>query len=69
MQGVYEDVGIIGGARNVGVEYSNGEFIVFTDTDCVVDRDWLKNLLREFKDENVGTSSIRITFWTRFTEC
>jgi cellulose synthase/poly-beta-1,6-N-acetylglucosamine synthase-like glycosyltransferase len=55
-------VGIIGGARNVGVEYSNGEFIVFTDADCVVDRDWLKNLLREFKDENVGTSSIRSLF-------
>jgi glycosyltransferase involved in cell wall biosynthesis len=52
---VYEDVGTIGGARNVGVEHSSGEFIVFTDADCVVDRNWLKNLLREFKDEKVAS--------------
>ena len=42
---VYESVGTIGGARNIGVQNSNGEFIVFTDADCVAERDWLKNLL------------------------
>jgi len=52
---VYEDVGTIGGARNIGVEHSRGDYIVFTDADCVADRDWLKNLIREFKDESVAS--------------
>ncbi|TDA26046.1 MAG: hypothetical protein DSO01_06335, partial [Archaeoglobi archaeon] len=52
---VYESVGTIGGARNIGVRNSSGEFIVFTDADCVAERDWLKNLLKEFRDENIAS--------------
>jgi len=52
---VYEEAGTIGGARNIGVERSSGDYIVFTDADCVVDREWLKNLVREFKDEKVAS--------------
>jgi glycosyltransferase involved in cell wall biosynthesis len=69
---VYEDMGTIGGARNVGVEHSSGEFIVFTDADCVIDRDWLKNLLREFKDEKVasaGGPNITPEDDTEFAKC
>jgi len=55
---VYEDVGQLVGARNIGVEHSRGDYgdhIVFTDADCVADMDWLKNLIREFKDESVAS--------------
>lgn len=52
---VYEDEGTIGGARNVGVAYSKGAYIVFTDADCVVAGDWLSNLVREFSDETIAS--------------
>jgi glycosyltransferase involved in cell wall biosynthesis len=69
---VYEEVGTIGGARNVGVEYSNGDYIVFTDADCVVDREWLKNLVMEFIDErvaSVGGPNITPEDDTEFARC
>lgn len=36
-------------ARNVGVEHSTGEVIVFTDPDCVANPDWLERLNEEFE--------------------
>ena len=32
-------------ARNVGIEAATGEYVVFTDSDCVVDADWLTYLI------------------------
>jgi O-antigen biosynthesis protein len=32
-------------ARNVGIEASIGKYVVFTDSDCVVDPDWLTYLI------------------------
>jgi GT2 family glycosyltransferase len=69
---VYEDVGTIGGARNIGVKHSRGDYIVFTDADCVVDKDWLKNLVKEFKDEkvaSVGGPNITPEDDTEFAKC
>jgi glycosyltransferase involved in cell wall biosynthesis len=34
--------------RNIGIENSNGEIIAFTDGDCVVDRNWIKNIVKHF---------------------
>jgi glycosyltransferase involved in cell wall biosynthesis len=34
-------------ARNVGVEQARGGIILFTDSDCVVMRNWVRNLSRE----------------------
>jgi GT2 family glycosyltransferase len=34
------------GARNRGVELARGSLIVFSDPDCVPDRDWLAHLVR-----------------------
>jgi len=34
--------------RNIGIKYSSGEIIAFTDGDCVVDRDWIKNIVKHF---------------------
>ena len=32
-------------ARNVGIEAASGDYVVFTDSDCVVDPDWLTYLI------------------------
>ncbi len=36
----------VGAARNEGLRQAAGEIIVFTDDDCLVDRDWLMELVR-----------------------
>ena len=36
-------------ARNLAVKNTDAEFIAFTDSDCIVDKDWLINLLDGFK--------------------
>ena len=52
---VYEDYGTVGGARQAGVENVKGGFIAFTDADCIPEKDWLKNLIKEFDDGIVAT--------------
>ncbi|PAY18795.1 hypothetical protein CKO51_14595 [Rhodopirellula sp. SM50] len=32
-------------ARNSGIQATNGDFLAFTDADCLVDRDWLSQLM------------------------
>lgn len=51
---VYEKYGTIGGARQVGLENANGEYIAFTDSDCMPQTNWLENLVKEFNHEIVG---------------
>jgi cellulose synthase/poly-beta-1,6-N-acetylglucosamine synthase-like glycosyltransferase len=41
-------------SRNLGIENSLGEIVCFTDDDCLVDKDWLSNLVRGFDNETVG---------------
>ncbi|MDD5111693.1 MAG: glycosyltransferase [Candidatus Altiarchaeota archaeon] len=41
-------------ARNAGVRISSGEFIAFTDADCIVDVSWFRRLLEGFQDPEVG---------------
>ena len=41
-------------ARNKGIELAKGEIVAFTDSDCVVDRGWLKNLADCYSDDLVG---------------
>lgn len=51
---VYEDYGTVGGARQVGVEHARGDYVAFTDADCIPRKDWLENLVCEFDDGIVG---------------
>jgi GT2 family glycosyltransferase len=38
-------------ARNKGAAISTGDIIAFTDTDCIPDRFWVKNILLAFKQD------------------
>jgi cellulose synthase/poly-beta-1,6-N-acetylglucosamine synthase-like glycosyltransferase len=41
-------------ARNAGVKSSKGEILVFTDSDCIVPKDWIRKIVDDFRDESVG---------------
>lgn len=44
-------------ARNLGAKLSKGNIILFTDSDCIPDKNWIKNMVEPFKDkEIVGVS-------------
>lgn len=40
--------------RNIGARKARGSILAFVDSDCVVQRDWLKNALEILSDENMG---------------
>lgn len=37
-------------ARNIGVKFAAGEFVCFTDDDCIVPPDWLQNFRKAFRE-------------------
>src|SRR3989304_9938688 len=41
-------------ARNLGIAKSQGEFIAFTDDDCVVEKNWLDECIRSFNEDDIG---------------
>jgi glycosyltransferase involved in cell wall biosynthesis len=41
-------------ARNIGVREATGEFIAFTDSDCIVAEDWLDELFKGFVSEKTA---------------
>lgn len=41
-------------ARNAGIKFAYGELIAFTDSDCIVDRHWLKNLVSGIDGDDVA---------------
>jgi len=41
-------------ARNLGYEVANGEFIAYTDADCVIVENWLELVIPYFDDPDVG---------------
>ncbi len=51
---LYEDANSKGLACHIGIENASGEYIAFTNSDCIPGRDWLANLVREFDEGIVG---------------
>jgi glycosyltransferase involved in cell wall biosynthesis len=51
---LYDNHASIGGARQIGVEEAHGDYIAFIDSDCIPEKDWLENLIKEFDDGIVG---------------
>ncbi|MBU1366310.1 MAG: glycosyltransferase [Candidatus Omnitrophica bacterium] len=52
----------VGPARNMGFFNSCGEYIVFTDADCILSQSYLKNVSAYFNDEEIaGISGPAIT--------
>ncbi len=41
-------------ARNIGIKNSKSNFIVFLDSDTIVEKDWLQNLIESFKKHGEG---------------
>ena len=48
----------IAGARNAGVERARGNWIAFTDADCVPSRRWLSSILAEAEKADASTLAI-----------
>lgn len=52
----------ISASRNQGFKIARGEIIAFSDVDCEMDKNWIKNSLKYFKDPTVaGVGGINIT--------
>ncbi len=65
----YEGYHTRGGARQVGMENAQGEYVAFTDASCIPGKNWLQNLVKEFSEGVIGvggqTRNIGSKFWTR----
>jgi len=60
-------------ARNTGVKKSGGTIVLFTDSDCVVPKDWIRITVKNFEDPEVGCvggSALRYedTFLSRYAD-
>jgi glycosyltransferase involved in cell wall biosynthesis len=41
-------------ARNTGISNAKGEILIFVDSDCVVRRNWMKEITKPFSDGKIG---------------
>jgi len=59
------------GACRIGVKLSKGEYVAFTDGDCLPDKKWLENLAAEFGPDVVGAGgcvdNCGEDFWVKVT--
>lgn len=48
-------------ARDIGFRKANGDYIAFTDADCTLDSEWIKELLKPFKDKVAAVGGPNLT--------
>jgi cellulose synthase/poly-beta-1,6-N-acetylglucosamine synthase-like glycosyltransferase len=51
---VKNEKGTVSPGRNIAFLAAKGDLVAFTDADCVVDKDWLRNAIKYFNDDKVG---------------
>ncbi|UCE28783.1 MAG: glycosyltransferase [Candidatus Bathyarchaeota archaeon] len=51
---VMEDGHGLNAARNTGIKHSSGEILSFTDCDCVVPKNWVRKIVKNFNDPKTG---------------
>ncbi|MCS4542371.1 MAG: glycosyltransferase, partial [Euryarchaeota archaeon] len=51
-------------ARNLGLQLANGDIVAYTDGDCIVSENWLKELVKHFSDPKVASVGGRTIFKT-----
>ena len=52
---IFEKVQGTSTARNAGIKHATGDIIVFTDDDCIADKDWLRYMELPFlRDPSIG---------------
>jgi GT2 family glycosyltransferase len=52
-------------ARNKGWKEAKGEIIIFLDSDCKVGKDWLKNIIKPFKNKKVAGVGVKYKTWNQ----
>ncbi|MCD6590358.1 MAG: glycosyltransferase [Candidatus Aenigmarchaeota archaeon] len=40
-------------ARNLGAKKAKGEILLFTDADCIPEREWIEEMVKPFKDKEI----------------
>ncbi len=53
----------VGAARNLGIKNSTGEIILFVDADQILDKNYVKEIVKPFKDDGVGGVSGMEYLW------
>jgi len=51
-------------ARNEGVKHATGNIVLFTDSDCVPNRDWIEQMILPFKRDN-DIAGVKGTYRTK----
>ncbi len=53
--------------NNIGIKHSSGEFIVLLNNDCVVDADWLENLIKTFsRNKKIFAVNSKILLYPKY---
>lgn len=62
-----ENTGFTGG-NNLGLEKTNGEYVVLLNNDTIVEKDWLKELIKASSDPKVGIATSKLVYDKNFFE-
>jgi glycosyltransferase involved in cell wall biosynthesis len=55
--------GIIGKLRNQAIAFAKGDYLFFTDADCIVPRNWVQNGIRAFENNHVKAIEGKIIYY------